>query len=572
MYQTKKRKLGIRMKLVIPVVIINIIMCSIMGVTIYLRTKGKVIELAGNTALTVAEEIGKMLDVESVEQLMGSDELDDNYSKMVQIMKESEENPNIAYAYVLGVKEDKVYYLATSTYGERNELETDWQADVKKCLKSGPFYYDEIEHSDQYGDLTTAYAPIYNEKEEAIAVMAIDYSADSVKDALGAILNIIIVISLILCVISVLTMMFIINRILRNVSKIDAKLKELVSNNGDLTKRIDIKANDEIGEIGNLMNEWLSYIQAVISNISRISSSLKNSMVVMNHSMGNSSAEVESVSTTMQEMSAMMEETYASIEHISTVVQNMKESILDINQEVVDGRDIANHIHKKANTILESANLETTLVKDETNRLTVELEEQIKQSLTVYEIEKLSEHIVDISDQTSLLALNASIEAARAGEAGRGFNVVAEEIAKLATNAANTAAEIQRISEEVVHAVDGLSKQSKQIMEFVATKTVKGYEELIDVGNDYAENSNKIRGMYEKLDVEMSKIADGMKTIDTSTQEVTEAVKESTNGVTQVSESAMMLRSLIQDNTEKTIGNTDELERLVQEVDKFIVE
>ena len=123
----------------------------------------------------------------------------------------------------------------------------------------------------------------------------------------------------------------------------------------------------------------------------------------------------------------------------------------------------------------------------------------------------------------------------------------------------------------VVESVGGLAKKSQQMMEFVSDKTVKGYEELLNVGNEYAESSEKIRGMYQKLDVEMDHIEEGMLTIGTSTKEVTEAVKETTNGVASVSESAVHLNDMICECSAQTDENQERLDLLVKEIGKFIV-
>lgn len=571
MERKKKFSLGIRSKLVIPVVIINLITCIFLSATVYMKIKDYMVDRTGRDALVAADLTAKMLDIDMVEAMISSGEQDENYTALVDVLVKIEQNKNVAYAYILGQKGNSIYYLVTSTMGERSELNEEWQADIWEVLEGKQYYQKEIEYYEEYGDLMTCYTPIYNENNEVVAVFALDYSAEGLKRQLYQILFIIVFITLLLSIVSAVCMIALLNRLLRKLNQINTKFKDLVSNNGDLTQRIEIKSNDEMGEIGTLMNELLEYIRNVIVNITGISDNLTTSMNVMHDSMNQSSTEVEMVSSNMEQISAMMQETYASIEQISSVIQKMKQSVVEVNHEVEEGRGIVDQISNKANIVRDTANKETNVVKQQTNQLTTELEEQIKQSYAVYEIEKLSEHILDISDQTSLLALNASIEAARAGEAGRGFTVVAEEISKLANNSASTAAEIQKISAIVVQSVDGLAKKSQQMMEFVSDKTVQGYEELLNVGNEYAQSSEKIRDMYKKLDEEMDRLEAGMDTIGTSTNEVTAAVKETTSGVAQISESAVHLNDMILDSSKQTEENRERLGALVDELGKFIV-
>lgn len=106
------------------------------------------------------------------------------------------------------------------------------------------------------------------------------------------------------------------------------------------------------------------------------------------------------------------------------------------------------------------------------DKLSVSLEESSKASL----ISELTKEIMAISSQTDLLSLNASIEAARAGNAGRGFAVVASEIRSLAEQCRSTAERIQTISTMVNQAVQGLSQNAEELLQYIDSSVMQDYK------------------------------------------------------------------------------------------------
>lgn len=114
------------------------------------------------------------------------------------------------------------------------------------------------------------------------------------------------------------------------------------------------------------------------------------------------------------------------------------------------------------------------------------LQNAIGKSKAVQHINELSESILDITSQTNLLALNAAIEAARAGEAGKGFAVVAEEIRKLAESSRSAVSRIQDVTKVIFEAVENLSNNSNEILDYIDKQVLNDYENLVKVSEQYS--------------------------------------------------------------------------------------
>ena len=195
--------------------------------------------------------------------------------------------------------------------------------------------------------------------------------------------------------------------------------------------------------------------------------------------------------------------------------------------------------------------------------------EKIEKSKGVEKIRELTKNIIDITEETNLLALNASIEAARAGEAGKGFAVVADEIGKLAANSAASAIEIQKVTDEVIRTVDGLAAESEEMITFMNGTAMGGYEKLLETSEDYQNNVAAMNEMMQSFAVESRQLKINMNEIREAIEGIKTAVSESAIGVTNVTETAVGLAGNISDIGTEAEFNLGIVGRLNQEVGKF---
>lgn len=577
MNKIKVRKLSIRIKILIPSIIINILVCSAIGLVLYQNTRAEMISMAKSETLVLADIISKQFDTDKIMGLKIGDENTDSYKQVANELRDLNSSQTLKYLYTLYVGGDgKVYYGVDSddnqdTYAPIG-LEYEGDQDlVKQIITSGDSYVEDVINIDeQYGAMISAYAPIYSSDGEVIGVLEGDYNAQIILDQLRSkILLNVLVVTLLGIIIFALFTAILIGRICRGLKKVNSTICDLVNNEGDLTKKIEVDSGDELEVIANNMNQLLEYIHSMMLVIAENSSNLKNSSrnVIEQISVVNESA--TDVSAMSEEISASMQETTASVEEIEESISFMAVTASEILEKATKGSEFAIEISKRAEVLSKQAALENENADKLSEEISVVLNQKIEESKTVEKIRQLTEEIIGISSQTNLLSLNASIEAARAGEFGRGFAVVAEEISKLATSSANVAVSIQEANESVIAAVNDLAKEAGKMLEFNKTTSMKGFKQLIETSDLYKTDSlniNEIMNMFVNqsnfIDSEVKEINDNIKA-------VAIAAEESAKGISEVADMTNKLTMSMEEIKAEADETTMISESLNDEVEKF---
>ncbi|WP_068717568.1 methyl-accepting chemotaxis protein [Vibrio tritonius] len=257
-----------------------------------------------------------------------------------------------------------------------------------------------------------------------------------------------IILTIICVVIAVLLTMLLLNILYRPILALKETIHTLSSGEGDLTRRLDVTSNDDLGIIAEDVNTFISHLQKMMLQIEDFSGQLVNNISSLERTSTQNSTilnqhvrETEQISTAIEEMSAtanmMAQNAQESVEYTKEVSQMGSSSLRTLN-------NAKSYVDRLVSDVENTASSMSNM-SDETKG--------INQILSV---------IGDIAAQTNLLALNAAIEAARAGEQGRGFAVVADEVRALASRTQESTEEIERAltklldgSQEVLSLMEG---------------------------------------------------------------------------------------------------------------------
>lgn len=569
----RTRRLTIRAKILIPSIIIVVLVCGLMGYNSYTRFEKSMVRMGVEEADMAATIVADSLDAKLVYKVTVGSEGTQVYQNLQGDLRKKQKACGIAFLYTLYTDGKKVYYGVDSDEdaAKVGDEFADSYAELEPVFGGKEYIQDYIDHTED-GDLITVYKPIEDNAGKVVAILGCDYDASSITAELQKAVVQTLQIGGICLILAILILTIIVSRITKGLMQVNAKIYDLVHNEGDLTQKLDVRSGDELELIAGNVNELLAYIRKIMIGISSGSMRLMSSSRKMVDHLSSADESITDVSATMQEMSAAMEETTSSLNQITEAIDEIYSSVERIAGNADAGKVSSQEMESRASGANDAAAEGEKKANIETEMMAASLNEKIAKSKSVEQIEILTSNIIEITEQTNLLALNASIEAARAGEAGRGFAVVADEIGKLAGNSADAAAKIRQVSAEVIQAVDELAEGSQQMIEFVCNSTEEGFGGLVATSENYATDANAMRAMMEQFAQTAEELRSTMDGIRESISAVNIAVEESAKGIAGVSESSVQLTGNVNDIQSEASDNNGIAEDLATEVGKFKLE
>lgn len=512
----KGRRISIKWKILIPVLIVNIVVCSTLGIVLGNRMNSTTADLAAQQALVAARVTANAVNAEEIVSLRAGDESSDTYLRAVASLDAVRQRVGALYVYTLYTDGINVYYGVEAAMEEPiGSLFEETYESLSDAFSGNEILDPTIYHTDD-GVLISCYVPIFDSEGNVVSIMGCDYDAQEISNKTYTNITVVIACTLIGVIFTSIASVLVISRVLRPLQDASRIAIHISSCNLDAADDITC-SNDEIGGLVEAFVAVAESLKEIITDIRYQLGEMRDGNYCVesrcpDHFIGDY-AEILSAMTGIREgLNDALNQIGLAVSQVNDgtiqIAEGAQKLSIDTSEQTSSVAAISDAIRHIADAINDTArdageavamSRESGVNVEECNRsmqefaaAMQEIDDKSKQ------ISAIIQTIDSIAFQTNILALNAAVEAARAGEAGKGFSVVADEVRMLAQKSAAAAADtgdlIEGTTTAIKHSLE-LAHRTEEALKKVASSAVRTEDlirEISDACNREAEATEHI--------------------------------------------------------------------------------
>lgn len=567
----KTRKLSISTRLFLLFSLLVLSGVSALGCLSYTKSKEALFTQIQSNAKNIASCAAANIDGEILKEITAGDEDTEQYNTVLSQLITFRDNAELEYIYTLQKHgTDDFFFVVDSDPDEPAAIgdECETTAAMLFAYNNSETLADEETVADEWGVHLSAYSPILD-GIEVVGLVGVDVSATWIAEQIASLRNLILIVSSAVFIVSFICLYFLIKQFRNGVIKLNDKVKELRSGNGDLTKRVDIKSGDELEVVAENMNCFLEQVRKLVKDVAASTKLLGEAGTQLGDTISENLQTHLSMNDQIEEITASMEESAASSQIMVESLSDCREEIESFTKSVSQIARNSKNAKIRANEVFDiaSKNRERSLTTMED--LKVRIKKTSEDIQKIQQVQAIAEEVSKIAGQTNILSLNASIEAARAGEQGKGFAVVAGQVGKLSLDINKAVSQINQINEQILLAAKVLSETTENFTRFITEDVANDYNAFASMCEEYGKTTAFVESEMSRISEESNVIFEKINNVGLHVDTIAEMVRSTSEGAVKLATSTSQLSQNMETLSEASRINIENSQSLNAEIAKY---